>query len=264
MRPQAYTVVSTDHGSMIVNRFDYKMIDSQHGYGVGFQLLNTGQYDMTEVGLCKFLLERCYEDNGPGVVAIDCGANIGVHTIEWAKLLHNRGSVVAFEPQEQVYYALCGNVAINNCFNVTCYNSAVGDEDTVIDIPKPNYFQPGTFGSMELKQHGKSEDIGQKLSDTAKVEQITLDSLPVGRVDFLKIDVEGMEFEALDGAERIIKTYKPIMLIEIIKIDKAKMEQRLTDMGYEYYPFGGNFIAVHKSAKIASSISLKDGQLRIE
>jgi FkbM family methyltransferase len=264
MRPQAYTVVSTDHGSMIVNRFDYKMIDDQHGYGVGFQLLNTGQYDMTEVGLCKFLLNKCLEENGPGVVAIDCGANIGVHTIEWAKMLFNKGSVIAFEPQEQVYYALCGNIAINNCFNVTAYNSAVGDVDEVISIPKPNYFQPGTFGSMELKQHDKSEDIGQSLQATTKVEQICLDSLPVGRVDFLKIDVEGMEFEALAGAERIIKTYKPIMLIEVIKIDQDKMKAYLDGIGYEYHVFGGNFLAVHKSAKIASSITSENGQLRIE
>jgi len=264
MRPQAYTVVSTDHGSMIVNRFDYKMIDDQHGYGVGFQLLNTGQYDMTEVGLCKFLLQACLNDNGPGVVAIDCGANIGVHTIEWGKMLHNQGTVVAFEPQESVYYALCGNIAINNCFNVTAYNSAVGGKNDIIDIPKPNYFQPGTFGSMEIKQHAKSENIGQDLNAMAQVEQIMLDKLPVQRLDFIKIDVEGMEFDVLDGAKKMIEKHKPIMLIEIIKIDKEQMQNRLSSMGYEYYPFGGNFLAVHKSAKIASRISLEDGNLRIE
>jgi FkbM family methyltransferase len=264
MRPQAYTLVSSDHGTMIVNRFDFKMVDKTSGYGVGFQILNKGSYEETEVSLCKFLLNRCLKDNGPGVVAIDCGANIGVHTIEWGKMLQGKGSIISFEPQKQIYYALCGNIAINNCFNVTAYNLSVGDKDEIIDIPMPNYFMPSTFGSMELKQHEKSEDIGQTLNETVKVEQIRLDALPVSRVDFIKIDVEGMEFEVLEGAKSVINRYKPIMLIEVVKIDQRKMKTWLVGMSYETYLFGGNFLAVHKSAKIAKNITLQDRQLRIE
>ena len=83
MRPQANIVVNTAHGMMIVNRNDYRMIDETHGYGVGFQLLNTGEYDMQEINFVKFCLSQRLNDYGKGVVAIDCGANIGVHTIEW-------------------------------------------------------------------------------------------------------------------------------------------------------------------------------------
>jgi len=264
MRSQAYTLVSTNHGTMIVNRNDYRMIDETHGYGVGFQLLNTGEYDMQEVNLVKFILNQRLNDYGDGVVAIDCGANIGVHTIEWAKALHNKGSVVSFEAQEQVYYALCGNIAINNCFNVTAYNSAVGDRNCIIDIPKPNYFQPSTFGSMEIKQHEGSENIGQALDKMVKVEQVALDDLPIARLDFLKVDVEGMEFEVLAGADNIIEKHKPQMLIEVIKIDKDKMREKLHNMGYHVYVFGGNFFAVHKSDIMASKCSTDDnGNLRI-
>jgi FkbM family methyltransferase len=263
MRPHAYTLVSTDHGTMIVNRFDYRMIDENRGYGVGFQLLNTGQYDMQEMDFAKFILGQLLESRGEGVVAIDCGANIGVHTIEWAKFLHNRGHVIAFEPQESVYYALCGNLAINNCFNVNAYNAAVGDSSGVIEIPKPNYFRPSTFGSMELKQHDGSENIGQSLTDMAKVEQVSIDSMGLSRVDFMKIDVEGMEFDAVAGAADTIEKHKPQMLIENIKIDKDKMKVWLEDWGYDVYPFGGNFFAVHKSDTMASKCSLNNGNLRI-
>jgi FkbM family methyltransferase len=58
-------------------------------------------------------------------VAIDCGANIGVHTTQWARLMTGWGRVVAFEPQERIYYALAGNIAINNCFNVRAIHAAV-------------------------------------------------------------------------------------------------------------------------------------------
>ena len=155
-RQQANILISSDHGTMIVNRFDYRMTDEKRGIGVGWQLMNSGQYDIKEVGFLKFLLERQLKNHGPGVVAIDCGAIIGVHTIEWAKLLHNRGKVIALEAQEQVYYALCGNIALNNCFNVRALNCASGDQDKIMDIPTPDYFKPSSFGSLEIKQSDES------------------------------------------------------------------------------------------------------------
>lgn len=264
MRPQANIVVNTAHGMMIVNRNDYHMLDDKHGYGVGFQLLNTGEYDMQEINFAKFCLQQRLNDYGKGVVAIDCGANIGVHTIEWAKTLHNVGAVISFEAQDMVYYQLCGNIAINNCFNVTAYNSAVGDKNCIIDIPKPDYMKPSTYGSMELKQKEGSENIGQKLDRMVKVEQVALDDLPVRRVDFLKIDVEGMEFDVLAGAQKLIEKHKPQMLIEVIKIDQDKMRSWLEDWGYNIYTFGGNFFAVHKSDMMASKCSTdENGSIRI-
>ena len=50
--------------------------------------------------------------HGDGVVAVDGGANIGVHTIEWATAMTGWGSVIAIEPQERIYYALAGTLWI--------------------------------------------------------------------------------------------------------------------------------------------------------
>ena len=263
-RQQANILISSDHGTMIVNRFDYRMTDEKRGIGVGWQLMNSGQYDMKEIGFLKFLLERRLKDQGAGLVAIDCGANIGVHTIEWAKLLHNQGKVIALEAQEQVYYALCGNIALNNCFNVRALNCASGDQDKIIDIPTPDYLQPSSFGSLELKQSDGSENIGQALENFSKVQQITLDSLELDRLHLLKIDVEGMEFETLAGAKRMISQHKPQMLIEAIKIKGEKMRCLLYDWGYDVYPLDGNFFAVHRTDALAPKCSLDDGFLNIQ
>jgi FkbM family methyltransferase len=65
---------------------------------------------------------------GDGVVAIDCGANIGVFTLEWARAMTGWGSVIAVEAQERIYYALAGNIAINNCFNARAVLAAVADK----------------------------------------------------------------------------------------------------------------------------------------
>ena len=226
--------------------------------------MNSGQCDIKEVGFLKFLLERQLKNHGPGVVAIDCGANIGVHTIEWANLLHNRGEVIALEAQEQVYCALCGNIALNNCFNVRALNCASGDQDKIIDIPTPDYFKPSSFGSLELKQSDESENIGQTLEEISKVQRITLDSLHLERLDLLKIDVEGMEFETLAGAKQTISKHKPQMLIEAIKINGEKMRCLLDYWGYDRYPLDGNLFAVRRTDVMASKCSLADGYLNIQ
>jgi hypothetical protein len=61
------------------------------------------------------------------------------------------GSVIAIEAQERIYYALAGNIAINNCFNAIAMHAAVSSEPGVMQIPTPDYFQPSSFGNLELK-----------------------------------------------------------------------------------------------------------------
>jgi hypothetical protein len=85
---------------MIVNRFDYRMIDRDHGVGVGFQMLEGSSFDPAEVDMALSLLDLRRRYFGDGVIALDCGANIGVHTIEWAKRMNGWGEVIAIEAQE--------------------------------------------------------------------------------------------------------------------------------------------------------------------
>ena len=150
LRPIAFVVASTNHGSLLVNRHDYRLTDNGQGYGVGYQLLNASAFDPNEVNFAVQLLATRKQHFGSGVIAIDCGANIGVHTIEWSKAMHGWGEVIAFEAQERIYYALAGNIAMNNCFNARAIFAAVGAEDGVIPVPSPDYFSPSSFGSLEI------------------------------------------------------------------------------------------------------------------
>lgn len=91
-RKLGFIIAATDHGTMIVNRFDQPFVKPNLGIGAGFQLLNKASYDPNEVGLMLDLRREAY---GDGVVAIDCGANLGVHTIEWAKHMTGWGVALA-------------------------------------------------------------------------------------------------------------------------------------------------------------------------
>ncbi len=258
LRPIAFVIASTNHGSMIVNRNDYR-ITPNGGYGVGYQLLNTSSFDQDEVDLVLQLLAARREHYGDEIVAIDCGANIGVHTIEWAKFMHGWGQVLAFEAQEKIFYALAGNIAINNCFNAKAFLTAIGGETRSIKVPTPNYHTPSSYGSLEMIQSNHNEFIGQEVdySDekTTALQMVSIDGLGLKRVDFIKLDIEGMEIDALNGAINTIQSNKPQMLIEKIKVNEQELINLVTGLGYKIFPMGINILAIHASDPVLAKIN---------
>jgi FkbM family methyltransferase len=259
-RPAPFVLVSSGHGTMIANHHDVRMVDGENGYGVGHQLFTTSYFDPEEVEVALGLLRLRRGIFGDGVVALDCGANIGVHTIEWAKAMYGWGSVIAIEAQERIYYALAGNIAINNCFNASAIHAAVGADVGSLKIPVPDYNRPSSFGSLELRPRANTEFIGQAIDyDEARCKQtpmLSIDSLELDRIDFIKIDIEGMELEALAGADRSIHKCKPQIQIEWIKSDKQALARMLDEYGYRVYEVGINLIAVHATDESNSQITI--------
>jgi FkbM family methyltransferase len=258
LRPIAFVLASTNHGTMLVNRHDYRIVESGMGYGVGHQLLNTSAFDPQEVDFAVQLLGSRRQNFGDGVVAVDCGANVGVHTIEWAQAMHSWGEVIAFEAQERIYYALAGNIAINNCFNARAIFAAVGASEGEISVPRPDYFSPSSFGSLEIRKTSTTEFIGQVIDYTeangVRTKMTSIDALNLKRLDLIKIDIEGMEMEALIGAEQSIKAYKPQLMIEKIKSNEDEIRKFLARFDYQIFPLGINILAIHKDDPVSQQI----------
>lgn len=258
-RPVAFVNSATNHGPMLVNRHDYRLVQGG-GYGVGYQLLNTSSFDQEEVNFALQLLQTRRAHFGAGVVAIDCGANVGVHTLEWAQFMHGWGEVIAFEAQERIFYALAGNITLNNCFNAKAIWAAVGAENGTIPVPVPNYFVPSSFGSLEIKKTTNTEFIGQQIdyaNEKCTVTQmLSIDGLGLKRLDFMKIDIEGMEMDALTGAEKSIVQFKPQLMIEKIKSSENDIRQFLEKNDYQLFPLGINLLAVHRTDPAAKQVSI--------
>jgi FkbM family methyltransferase len=257
-RKVAFVLAASDHGTMIVNRFDYRMVDERGGIGVGFQILEAASFDAEEIDIALSFLMLRRQYFGDGVMALDCGANIGVHTVEWAKRMTGWGQVLAVEAQERVFYALVGNIAINNCFNARAIHAAVAAKSGTMRIPTPDYLSPGSFGSLELRRRERTEFIGQPIDyaddKAVPVETIALDALELPRIDLLKIDVEGMELEAIEGAAASIARCRPILIVESIKSDKARLRQVLEQQKYRVFEVGLNLVAVHAEDKTLAHV----------
>lgn len=250
-RALPFVLAATDVGTMIVNYLDEHK-SANGSYGVGYTLLNSANFEQNELKNCLELLKLRAQYFSSGVLMIDCGANIGVYTVGIAKEIHAMGGgVLAFEAQERIFYALAGNIALNNCFNARAINAALGNplrKDEYLEFSSPDYTKNASFGSLELKQNEKSEFIGQELNSKIKtrVPLTKLDFFEFSRVDLIKIDVEGMEIELLKGALNTIKKHKPIMQIEIIKSNHEELCAFLTELGYEIFALGMNVLAIYK------------------
>lgn len=140
-----------------------------------------------------------------GDVFFDVGANIGYFTLLSARLVGINGVVHSFEPIPRVYYQLSENLKLNNLKNVTAHNFAVGSFENKILI---NTYDNNIGMSSLLKESGDSAE---------EVEVKVLDDIfsDTERIDFMKIDVEGFEYEVLKGASKLIKKHKPKILFEI-------------------------------------------------
>jgi FkbM family methyltransferase len=171
--------------------------------------------------------------------------------------MHGWGSVMAFEPQERIFYALCGNIALNNLFNARASRNALSRELGAIMVPEFDFQKPANFGGLSLLPGvGKP---GQKPTSSRPVKTITIDSLALPRCDFIKLDIEGMEPLALEGAQKTILQHKPIIFAECWACGIEEIRKWLP--GYRLIPAGLNVIGIHLADRITEKIQFVDGMV---
>ncbi len=154
-------------------------------------------------------------------VVIDAGALFGEHTLALAELCP-RGSVLAFEPQRIPFQILCGNVQLNSMDNVDAAKCALGADDGVTKIMPldPRRESPWGLTSPQLVTDG----------DAVRVR--TIDGLFLGRLDFIKIDVEGFEAQVLEGGRKTIERHQPVIYLEF-NANREPLLSMLIGMGYK-------------------------------
>lgn len=129
-----------------------------------------------------------------GMQVVDIGANIGLYTLLFAKLVGNAGRVFAFEPEPNLFSALCDNCATNAVLNVSPFQIAAGDSKGRAK------FQRSILNSGDNRLGETKTDVKSIEVEVARLD----DLLPVRNVQFIKLDVQGHELAAMAGMQEVI------------------------------------------------------------
>ncbi len=149
------------------------------------------------------VLERCLE---PGLVVVDVGANIGYHALHAARLVGPVGRVYAVEPGQDNLAYLEKNIALNRAENVQVLPYAAGASRRMREF---HLLKLSLQNSFDLYEQQPDDIVGIQ-----QVQEMPLDELIAEPVDFVKIDIEGAEIEALQGMQRILANPNIRLVVE--------------------------------------------------
>jgi len=169
---------------------------------IEWAILSTGTYE-EEVGkMIKLSLNE-------GSVAIDIGANIGLQSIRMAQRVGPNGSVFAFEPLNYLQEKFKRNMSLNRVENVKLFPYALSNEelDTEFKINR-NTWNQGTFSISGPGTGTEAQNVNIRIGD--EIQEIN----NLTRLDLIKIDVEGFEFQVLNGLKKTIERHTPRIIFE--------------------------------------------------
>jgi FkbM family methyltransferase len=232
-------------------------------------LINFGQFKMfaynNNKDLSKFMLKNLNVWDGFQVerinnifknkksLFIDCGCSFGSYSVPIAKLNSTDSKVIAIDASTVATRRLKENVLLNDINNIEIYNLAIGKEEGYANFNEDLNLLPNS-GSFRF------DSFGKKLRVTTLdiiLEQQLLDSF---EVIFVKMDLEGYEFDGLLGFKKNIAKYKPIILFEFSRMllkNKAFSENAfnlfLKETSYEIKDYDNNIYSIEQLVKEMNS-----------
>lgn len=166
--------------------------------GMGLELYLNGIYERPHMDAVLALVRRL-SINTAQLVFCDVGANVGNHSLYLSQFFKN---TYAFEPHPDVYYLLKYN--LSQIKNAQCFNIALGNFSGELEL----YQNEENLGASTGKRRAEAVAIHVPVR---KFDDIYPDDTPIG---FIKIDVEGMEYEVIAGARAMISAYRPLIAFE--------------------------------------------------
>ncbi len=146
----------------------------------------------------------------PRMTVVDIGANIGYYTLIASATVGSEGRVIVYEPEPENLDILKTMIATNRLENVTVVPTAVGESVGQATL----YVDPHNKGKHTL--------LPVSGNTPTTVATITLDAslqhLDVGRVDLIKMDIEGWEIKAFHGMQNTLKRDHPKIFFEFAPV----------------------------------------------
>ena len=169
---------------------------------IEWTILTTGTYEDEINQLIRISLRS-------GDVALDIGANIGLQSIRMAQAVGIEGEVYAFEPLVYLQEKFISNIKLNKADNVRLFPFALSDTANEVDFEiNTNNWNQGTFSIGNKSQGSESQKVIIKVADDLP------EIKDLQRIDLIKIDVEGFEYQVLRGLKNTLIRFKPRIIFE--------------------------------------------------
>jgi FkbM family methyltransferase len=197
----------------------------------------------------------------PGMTIIDVGANVGVYTFSAAQRVGPTGCVLAVEPFSGCVWCLEETCRVNQLDWVKVCRGAASDRNGTVQLnlhhaSELNQVITNSSDNLDEEQTGQIETVPCFRLDTL-MEQEKLD-----RVDMLKIDAEGHELQVLQGGDRLLEEFSPVILYENLA-GKAStnlpVAEFLVNLGYQlfrYQPYLKKLIPIESQADLATMLNI--------
>lgn len=140
-------------------------------------------------------------------IVLEAGCHIGTHSMVISDLCK---TLYCFEPFPSSNQILNKNIQLNNRDNVILSNNALGESIYKTEFSWSFGHNPGASG---LKNNPMGSPGGH-MEDKIEVDVVTIDSLNLSGLDFMKIDVEGFEINVINGGLKTIEKFRPIITLE--------------------------------------------------
>jgi len=199
---------------------------------IGRRLYSHGGFEQEEIRFCHQYIKQ-------QSVVVDIGANVGLHTLFFSEFARN-GLVLSFEPARDTFFYLLGNV--QHLKNVIPINIALSDAVGIAE-----FFAASDDAYSGLKDTKRKEIVNKYSVVSMRLDDILL-PMNLDRIDFVKIDVEGLERNVLSGMAGIMEIHRPVLFCEIYKGDNSNEDPDETvhyvmGKGYHAFVLNGNGLA---------------------
>jgi len=211
--------------------------------------LSTSIYESHEMEVVK-------REVHPGDVVLDIGANIGYYTLMFAKLVGNEGKVFAFEPEPENFSLLKKNVEINGYQNVILIPKAISNKNDLIQL----YLCESNKGMHRIYN-------SVCCNSSIEIESIRADDYfnSSHQINFIKIDIEGAEYAAIQGMQniltqnqniKIMTEFSPLALFEY-GIDPRDYINTLLKYDFTLFSIGENLELIESEKLLSQLTTLK-------
>lgn len=166
----------------------------------------------------------------PGDTFYDIGANVGAYSLVAAKFFHGAVKVYAFEPAFLNFTQLCRNLMLNGCQDIVIPLPVALSDSTKIDAFNYNNLVPG--GALHalgeaIDHKGKRFDPVLKQSVLSYRIDDLIAQFKVGMPNHLKIDVDGIEFSVLRGADQTLSN--AALRSMVVELEEGENEAQISD-----------------------------------